>query len=415
MRLTKEENEMLDGKYGYPVQKNMEILVGMGECFDAERMLPVNSSHLLPAIHCIYEGGASFMEEMAEKDGKCRAFTTINPNVIDPLAWQDKDVGISEKAYREQTALTNALDKMGASLCHSCTPFMVGHVPGFRQHIAWSESSAVVFANSVLGARTNREGAASALSSSITGLTPEYGYHFDENRYGDLEIVVTTELNGIADYGALGEFVGKVSEDKVPVLTGLPPTVSWDELSLMGAQVCTSGDVTLFHAVGVTPEAPTREAAFGPKKPGTWEKHEFGKKELRETEESLSKATTNDVDLVMFGCPHGSIEQLKLIARLLDGKKLKPGVELWVTTSHILRTYAANMGYVKTIEASGARVLADVCPNYIAEENLVKHGPRTVATDSARITFYMPPIQGAMAHFGSTERCVEAAISGKWR
>jgi len=183
----------------------------------------------------------------------------------------------------------------------------------------------------------------------------------------------------------------------------------------MGAQVCTSGDVTLFHAVGVTPEAPTLEAAFGPKKPGTWEKYEFGKKELRETEESLSRATTNDVDLVMFGCPHGSIEQLKLIARLLDGKKLKTGVELWVTTSHILRTYAANMGYVKTIEASGARVLADVCPNYIAEENLVKHGPRTVATDSARITFYMPPIQGAMAHFGSTERCVEAAISGKWR
>jgi len=415
MRLTKEENEMLEGKYGYPIQRNMEILVGLGECFDAERMLLVNSAHLLPAIHCIYEGGASFAEEMADKGGKCIAFTTINPQVIDLKTWQDKDIGISEKAFKEQLALTNALGKMGASLCYSCTPYMVGHVPRLRQHIAWSESAAVVFANSVLGARTNREGAASALASSLTGRTPEYGYHLDENRYGELEIVVTTELHGIADYGTLGEFVGKVAVDKVPVLTGILPSVSWDELNQMGAQACTSGNVALFHIVGVTPEAPTKEAAFGPKKPGTWEKIEFGKKELRENEESLSKATGNDIDLVMFGCPHGSIQQLRELARLLEGKRLKSGVELWVTTSRIMRTYAENMGYVEAIEASGARVISDVCPNYIAEENLVKHGPRTVATDSARITFYMPPIQGALAHYGSTERCVETAISGVWR
>ncbi len=413
MRLTKEENEMLEGKCGYPQQKSMEILVGLGECFDAERLLKINSAHIVEAVHCIYQAGASFTIEMAEKGGKCATFTTVNPQVIDDRTWKDSEVSISEKAYQDQMAVNNALEKMGVALCWSCTPYLLGHIPHVGQHIAWSESSAVVFANSVLGARTNREGVVSAFASALTGRTPEYGYHLDKNRHGEMEIAVTTELNGIADYGALGEFVGKTAMNRIPVLTGIPPTVSVDELQQMGAQVCTSGDLTLFHVAGVTSEAPTIEAAFGPRK--KWEKLEFGKKQLRESLESLDKSTDRNIDLVQFGCPHTTIEQLGKIARLLDGKKLKPGVELWVTTSEIMRTYAKNMGYVDIIESSGARVLGNCCPNYVSEENLVKHGPRTVATDSARITFYMAPIQGALVHYGSTEQCVKAAITGVWR
>ena len=169
------------------------------------------------------------------------------------------------------------------------------------------------------------------------------------------------------------------------------------------------------HVVGVTPEAPTLEAAFGNKKPGSWEKVEFGKKELRETEEALSPAKGDDVELVILGCPHVSIMGMRDLAKLLDGKKLKSGVELWITTSHIITNYADNLGYAKIIEASGARVLSDVCPLFIAQDNWKNKGPRVTASDSARIVFYMTPIQSVAGHYGSTERCIDAAITGKWR
>ncbi len=252
------------------------------------------------------------------------------------------------------------------------------------------------------------------MAADICGRTPEYGYHLDRNRYGDLEISVTTDLKDIADYGSLGNFIGKIAGDKVPVLTGLPPTVSWDELTGMGAQASIAGATALYHVAGVTPEAPTKEAAFGPNKKGTWPRFEFGKKELKENEESLSKATGSDVDLVVFGCPHTSIQQIRELAGLLSGKKLKSGVELWVMTSHIVRAYAQNMGYVDAIEATGARVLGDVCALYIMRENFRKHGPRIVASNSARLVFYMPGLQGLMLHYGSTKRCGEAGMAGEW-
>jgi predicted aconitase len=415
MHLTQEEVEMLDGKYGYPVQKNMEILVSLGECYGAQKMLPVTSVHLIEAVNCIYKAGALFAEEMADKGGKFVTFTTVNPQVIDLRLWKDKDVGISEERFNEQMALNHSIGKMGTFLCYTCTPYLVGNIPRPGQHVAWCETSAVIFANSVLGARTNREGAPSALASALTGRTPEYGYHLDQNRYGDLEISVTARLNGIADYGALGQFIGKVAGDRVPVLTGIPPSVSLDELIHIGTQAPIEGMVSLYHIVGITPEAPTKEAAFGPKKAGTWERFEFGEKELRETEGSLSKATGRNVDLVIFGCSHASIEQIREIAQLLSGRRLKSGVELWITTSRIVLTYAENMGYVDCIEASGARILGDVCPMYIAQENFGKHGPRVVASNSARVAYGMPTIQDAPAHYGSTKRCIEAAISGIWR
>ncbi|MFC1980863.1 aconitase X [Chloroflexota bacterium] len=416
MYLTKEENEMLEGKYGHPVQKSMEILVGLGECYDAERMLPITSAHILPAlIQSSSEARASIIKNMADKGAKFRTFTTANPQTINPETYRDKDVGISEKLFSEQTAVNNNLHKMGAFLSYTCTPYLVGNVPRFRQHVAFSEVNVITFANSVLGARTNREGGPSALAAAICGRTPEYGYHLDENRYGDLEISITVKLNGIADFGTLGEFVGRVAGDKVPVLTGISPAVSWDELTQLGAQICIAGSVALCHVVGVTPEASTEEAAFGPRKKGRWPRFEFGEKELSQTEGLLSEATGGYVDLVVLGCPHTSVAQLKEIAGLLSGKKLKSGLELWIMTSRIVMTFAQNMGYIDVIEATGARVLGDVCPLYIMKENFKKHGPQVVASDSARHVSYMPGLQGVMPHYGSTKRCIEAAISGIWR
>ncbi|MBA7560801.1 hypothetical protein ES708_02432 [subsurface metagenome] len=412
MRLTKEENEMLEGKHGYPVQKSMEILVGLGECYDAKKMIPIASAHLIVGLY-MGKAGALFVEEMANKGGEFVVFTDNNQGSIDPCLW--KDLGFSEEFARKEMAIINTCVRMGVFLSNTCAPYLIGNVPRMGEHIAWSESSAVVFANSVLGARTNREGGPSSLAAALTGRVPEYGYHLDQNRYGNLKILVTARLKDSHDYGTLGYFIGRVAEDKVPVLTGIPPSVSGDELKQLGAAAATSGSVALYHAVGVTPEAPTEEAAFGPKKAKDWQTVEFSEKELRETEELLSKATSREVDLVVFGCPHASIGEIRGIARLLSGKKLKSGVELWILTSRMVRTYAEKMGYLNIIETARARIVCETCPADMPSGFLKECGHKTAATNSAKMSYYIITAQDILSYFGSTERCVEAATSGIWR
>jgi len=417
MYLTKEENEMLEGKHGLSVQKSMKMLVGLGECYDAAKLIPVNSAHLLCSLTELGKGGSRFVQEMANGGGKFIIHTHTNPLSFDPWLW--KDLGVSEESAQRQTALTDTFTRMGAFLSHTCTPYLIGHVPRMREHIAWNESSAIIFANSVLGARTNREGGPSALAAAITGRVPEYGYHIDQNRYGDLKVVVTTRLDSPHDYGTLGYFTGKIVEDKIPVFIGIPPNVSWDALKQLGAAAATSGSVALYHVVGVTPEAPTEEAAFGGKKIRGRQTLEFGERELRETKESLSKATTSEVDLVVLGCPHASITELGEIARLLSGNKLKSGVELWVTTSRVVKTYAEMMGYINIIEASGAKVICNACPAAMSKELVKDLRPKTIATNSAKLTYYITMYatkgQDVLPYYGTLERCVEAAVIGKWR
>ncbi len=411
MHLTDEEKEMLDGKYGYPVQKSMEILVGLGECYDAERMIPVASAHLLGSLS-MGEAGHLFNKEIADRGGKFIIHTDANPISIEPWLW--KTLGIGEEDANLQMAIMDTYSRMGLMLANTCTPYLVGHFPRVGEHVAWSESSAVAFANAVLGARTNREGGFSSMASALTGRTPEYGLHLDRNRYGDLEISVQVELKEIHDYGTLGYFAGKISGDRVPVFTGVPPSVSMDALKQLGAAGAASGSVALYHIVGVTPEAPTKEAAFGPRGKKDRQIFQFGEKELRETEASISRTTDREIDFVVFGCPHASISELGEIARLLFGKKIKHGVELWVLTSRIVRNYAERMGYVQTIEAAGARVLSDTCTNSMPRGFLKERGHRIGASSSAKIIYGIGGQQSMLMHYGSTKKCVEAAVSGKW-
>jgi len=414
MHLTREENEMLEGKHGYPVQKSMEILVGLGECYDAERMIPINSAHLLYNIASMGKGGTLFIHEMAEKGGKFIIHTDTNPASIEPWLW--KDLGFSEQFVQEHLSVVNDITKMGAFLADTCAPYLVGHVPRLGEHVAWNESSAIIFANSVLGARTNREGGPSALAAAIAGRAPEYGYHLDQNRHGDLKILVTAKLKHLHDYGTLGYFAGKIAEDKIPVFAGIPPAVSWDELKLLGAAAATSGSVALYHVSGVTPEAPTEEAAFGGKRSKDWQTFEFGERELRETEESLSKATAREIDVVTLGCPHASITEVRDIAELLSGKRLKSGVELWIATSRMVKAYAEVMGYTDIIEASGAKIVCDVCPASIARKFSKDTRPRAIATNSAKMTYYMSLYStNILPYYGSLERCIEAGTTGLWR
>jgi len=290
------------------------------------------------------------------------------------------------------------------------------------EHLAWSESSAVSYANSVIGARTNREGGPSALAAAISGRTPAYGLHLDENRIANLIVDVRCELNDISDFGALGYIVGKNAGNSVPYFRGIKQADS-DQLKSLGAAMAASGAVALYHVEGITPEVRLgttlmNSLANAGEFPGVRHYKSLGSipnskhleqltiESLREAYEALN-SDVEEIDLVAIGCPHASINELKKISNLLDGRKVKS--ELWVTTSRKIRNAAA--GLVKRIECSGAKVIADTCMIVAPLEEL---GFKTMATNAGKAAFYAPSHCGLKVRFGTLEQCVNAAVSGRW-
>ena len=412
MQLTREEREMLDGKHGFPVQKSMEILVGIGECYDAVRMVPITSAHVLYNTGFILQSGVEFIQRLADRGGKFAVFTDTNPSSIDERSW--REMGIPAALAEEQLRFARTVAAMGGSLSDTCTPYYIGHAPRVGEHVAWNESSAVIFANSVLGARTNREGGPSAFAAALAGRVPAYGYHLPEIRRGTVKVAVTATLGDPVDYSTLGFFTGRAVNDGVPVFTGLPAPVSPDDLKQLGLGAASAGSVTLFHVPGVTPEAPTEEAAFGGARATDSRTVEFGEREKRDTEGKLNTARTSAVDFVTIGCPHASISEIRQIARLVDGKKVKPGVEFWISTSRMMEAYADRMGYTAAINASGARIVCGVCARSVSWTFTRERGFRTLATNANK----MAQGGGLVGHetfYGSLERCVAAALSGVWR
>jgi hypothetical protein len=412
MILTKEEKEMLDGKQGDVTQRAMEILVAVGECYDAQEMVRVTSAHLVSANPVAAgKGGAKFIKEMAEGGGKFVIPTTTNVSCVELWSW--REMGFSEELYREYLALSEAFLKMGAFLCNTCTPYLVGHSPRIREHIAWGESSAILYANAVLGCRTNREGGPTGLAAAITGRTPKYGYHIDNNRYGKLKIVVNTNLRGITDYSTLGFFTGRIAQDRVPIFTGIPPSVSQEELRCLGAACGTSGSLADYHVVGVTPEAPDERVASGFRKITSSDTFEFGFRELEETEESVSKTGPEAADLVVLGCPHVSINQLKTYAQALHGRKAKR--EIWILISHVIKRYAEDVGLASIIESAGARLVCGTCPAAMPRGFFKSQGYKSVATDSSKMAYYISAVQDVLCYYGRLDKFIDIITTSNTR
>lgn len=406
MRLTAEEQEMLSGERGNAVQKAMELLVALGECYDAERMVPVTSAHLVACNPIAAgKGGTRYIKDLA----KCGAIfvvpTTTNPACLE--LWDWKEMGFSQEIKQEQEALSEVIAQMGGFVCNTCTPYLIGHTPLFREHVAWGESSAIIYANAVLGARTNREGGPTGLASAITGRTPAYGYHLDENRYGTIKIVVNVELHGDTDYGTLGYFTGKIVRDKVPIFTGIPLSVSHSNLKALGAALATSGSAAHYHVVSVTPEAPSEEVASGSRRIGSSDTIEFGPRELKKSEESLSAAEPEAADVVILGCPHASIDQVKHYANLLSGRKVRSNVEIWILISHALKQYAEDIGLAKIIECAGARLVSNTCPSPMPREFFRERGYRVMAVDSPKMIYYLSTTKNVTCHYGSLSKFID--------
>ena len=249
----------------------------------------------------------------------------------------------------------------GVQMFNTCTPYQVGNVPVRGEHCAWMESSAVAYCNAVLGARTNTEGRESTGAASITGRVPDWGLHRSENRLGTHRIDIRVNVDSMMDWGLLGYFVGELVEDGIPVLDGVHHAPTMMKLKHFGAAASSSGGVEMYHIPGVTPEAESSAEAFGGGPPG--ETIEYGVTERREAYEWLNDSTTTpDVDLIMLGCPHASIEQIWIAAQLLDGKRIHENVNLWLFTPRALTDIAELNGYTAIIRRAGGYVLSDTCP-----------------------------------------------------
>ena len=348
MYLTKDEEKMLDGEYGDVVERMFRLLARLGDIYGADKMIPISSVQVAGVSYkSIGDPGLEFLEDYAKKGTKVKALTYLNPAGMDLENWED--IGFPPDFAKKQIRIMNAFKEMGIIVTSTCTPYLSGNLPRFREHIAWSESSAVSFSNSVIGARTNREGGPSALAAAICGVTPNYGLHLDENRKPNVVIKIETDLSNNSDYGALGYFVGKAVKNKIPYFTGLPES-NTDQLKALGAAMAASGAVALYYVKDQTPEANLMEI-------NGLESIEVGKKEILETYESLN--TGDSADIVILGCPHASLREISELAEKLGDKTLKKPI--WICTSRIMKEAANRMGFTKIIEDAGGKIIADTC------------------------------------------------------
>lgn len=390
MLLTQEEKRMLAGLEGHAAQKSMQILHALGEIYGAKRLVKVSSVQVSGVSYKnLGDAGIEFLSELA-KDGKARVKTTLNPAGMSLTDWQTQR--IKRDFAEKQLEVIDAYRRLGLEISCTCTPYLAGNEPRFAQHIAWGESSAVVYANSVLGARTNREGGPSALAASLTGRTPLYGYHLTENRLPTLTVDVDAPLRSAEDFSAMGYFVGRVVKDGVPYFRGIG-AASLEELKTLSAALASSGGVTMFHIEGLTPEA-----GVGP---GKTEAMTFASRDLVETDALLNDEGTPD--FVSVGCPHCSLPELATLARHLKGRKVTK--EFWVCCSREVKRQSDEAGYSRLIERSGAMFATDTCMVVAPIEDL---GYRVVATNSAKACHYLRN-SGLGVRFLPLEKCVSEA------
>ena len=393
LKLTKEEREMLEGKHGKATTKAMEIITTLGEIYGAERLIPVSSVQIAGvSYNNLGEAGLEYLSEMAE-DGQTRVLTTLNPAGMDMEEW--KKHGISEDFAKNQQRVVDAFEKMGVITTCTCTPYLIGNLPHYGEHIAWAESSAVCFSNSVIGALTNREGGPSALASALTGKTAEYGLHLQENRVAQVKYEVKTELKETDDFGLLGYVIGERTGKTIPYITGIDYATT-EQLKSFSASVATYGGVAIFHMEGNTPNRTS-----------------IPEKTEVITRDDLNRARTElddteaDIDFISVGCPHASIKEIATIAEMLDGKQVTDGKTVWITTAKPTKDLAIKMGFYDKIEKAGAFLVADACCAVAP----LKGRFTGLMTDSAKACYYARGKNKFKTEIRTVEECIKEAVS----
>ena len=385
MQLDPEDEKILAGEQGETRQKMLELLVALGKVFGAEQLVPIKSAQVSGASYkTIGEYGLQWLSSL---DAKAVVPAVLNPIGMPRTRW--KEMGIDADFAGKQQAVVEAYGRLGIGLECTCTPYYL-HETSFGDHLSWSESSAVSYANSVIGARTNREGGPSALAAALIGRTPCYGFHLGQNRIPQVVVDVQTATRDwtVADYGALGYHAGKLVGNRIPYFTGIRP--ERDQLKALGAAMAATGAVALYHVEDVTPEA--QKNRFGI---GCLEKIPVELKEIAGVFQEVP------VEAVALGCPHCSPEELGTLARLLTGKRVTKPLYVFASQGVI----DTSRKFVEVIEKSGAKVYADTC----MVVSPVMEQYRGIMVNSGKALAYVPDMCGGVARMGTTEECVWVA------
>ncbi len=405
MFLTTEEEQFLQGEQGGAVQLAMEVLVKLGEMYDANRMIQIENVHVdASSYYGIKDAGLEFCERLAREGAAYKVPTTLCISSIDFEKHSEFDV--AQECVKKQLRIAKAHLSMGAIPSWTCTPYQCVSSVRFGQNIAWGESNAIAFVNSVIGARTIRCADFVDICAAITGLMPRFGLYLDNERKGS----VLVKLDGLdtrqftsADYAALGYYVGRVADSRVPVLQGVSKSVSVDQLKAFSAAVSTSGSIGLFHMCEITPEAKNLNEAFGGEKPS--ETLVFGKDELGEVRNSLATQDGADPEIAILGCPHYSIEELTETAQLLKNRSVLADKQLWIFTNKCGKRAAKQSGILERINETGAKVICDTCfllfPTAAWELG-------SIATDSAKMAHYAPGLGDFRVSFLDKSQCIES-------
>jgi predicted aconitase len=409
VRLTDREQGMLRGKDGPATQLAMRILCRMAPLYGAEALLEVTRAHI-DGVILSGTAGLAFAERLVDLGARVTVPTTLNVMSMDRQRWRDWCLPADHAARARR--LGEAYVCMGAAPTFTCAPYQDPNPPRFGEQIAWSESNAVAFVNSVIGARTNRYGDYLDICCAITGRVPRAGLHLDEPRLAttliDLPLLPSSLVSRDDFYAVLGYLLGSLVGNDVAVLRGLEATPSEDQLKAMAAAAATSGSVALFHISGITPEAASVSAALGGRKPK--QTIRIVKDDLLAARKSLTTVSGDQVDVVAFGSPHCSLAEARALAKLMAGRKATDSVEVFITTSRAVRDLLAQTGDLTVLEEFGARVVADTC---IVVAPLVKRSARALMTNSAKYAHYGPGILGVGSAFGTAEECVESAVRGR--
>jgi predicted aconitase len=409
LKLTDRDRAMLDGAHGPAVQMAMSIVVQMAEIFGATELLDITAAHIDSTIY-IGEAGLEFAERLANLGARVAVPTTLNVSGLDEHHWKEWSVPVdwARNAQRQMVAYQS----MGCVPTWTCAPYQTEMKPGFGQQIAWGESNAIVFANSVLGARTERYPDLLDICCAITGRVPALGLHLTHNRAGELLVrLMDVPLPLQQDdsfYPVLGYLLGKIAQDRIPVITGLEVQPTEDQLKALGAAAASSGTVALFHLVGVTPEAPTLDVAFQGHQPS--QTVTVTMEDLRGARRELTTAAGSQLDMVVLGSPHFSLAEFKQLAPLLDGKHIHPDVQFLVTSSRAMTLLAKQAGYLSALEAFGGKVTVDTC---ILATPMLPPEIKTLMTNSAKYAYYAPGMLNTRVTFGSLADCVRSAVAGR--
>ena len=405
------DRALLEGGDGEGVAFAMRLVVRAAEVTNAARLIDITRAHV---DSCLYHGEASvdFVQRLVDGRARVRVPTTLNVGAVD-LLHPELYRGDQRVAERGRL-LMNRYRSLGARPTYTCAPYQLADArPALGEQVAWGESNAIAFCNSVLGARTNRYGDFIDVAAAITGRVPDAGMHRTEERRATLVLRLAADVPAAlrdADelFPVLGVVLGRRAGSAVAAIDGLPSGQSEDRLKQLGAAAASSGAVAMFHVVGSTPEAPTLDAALQDGAPDAVELIRLA--DLRRARDQLTTTAGDRLAAVSLGTPHASLDELRRIAVMLGDRRIHPDVEFLVSTGRDVLTAAADEGITIRLREAGVELLVDTC-SYIAP--ILRRTDGAVMTDSGKWAYYAPGNIGASVVLGSTAECVRSAVAGR--